>query len=115
MEQDENFLIVVSNAVVAEDIAETIMERYPGARIMACKTPDEAVSRWSSFTGRTLTGVIVAAHPEDLQNSGLQDRLDGHSARAILLTSREAPPPVPGWQVLPIPFSEDVLVAALDR
>lgn len=111
--QESTFLIVVSNVLIAEDIAETIRTRWPNARITACRTPEEAVARWPSVTAPRLSAAIADAQPEDLHQSGLHDRIVGFAGCAVLVTSRDDLKSLPGWRILAVPFSEDMLLSAL--
>ncbi len=107
-----NFLIIVSNVLVAEDIAQTILANFSEPRIIACRTVEEALVRWPSF-GR-VDVMIAAAPPEVIYDSGLGAKADLLPMQRILVTSSDRMVSLPGWQILPLPFSEAMLIHALE-
>lgn len=104
------FLIVLRHVVVAQDIAMTIADLHPGARIVTAASTAEALPALRDV-GR-LAVAFVAEAPRAHRDSDLAREIARRGGRVVLIgEAAEAEGTALGFPVLARPFSTgDILV-----
>jgi hypothetical protein len=106
------YLVVISEIIVAEDIAQTILMRAPGAQIITARTLAEAQSAIRHHP--RLTVAFVEASEPCFAASTLAAELSLRKARVVLLTDRpRGERQGRNWDLLDMPFTETALSAFL--
>lgn len=100
------YLIVVSDVVVGQDLAQAICEDHPQAEIVVATSLDEAVGALGAVP---FVGVaFIAAEPEKLERSRLYRVLSAQGAQVVLMGLwTDQAPKAAGWKLLPFPFTTD--------
>lgn len=103
------FLIVVREVVVGQDLAETIAEDRPNARVIIVATLEDALVSLADVA--TLEIAFIAADPAVLESSRLTPALAARGGQVVLMgVWADHPPATSSWKLLPFPFTtEDVL------
>ena len=106
------YLIVVSEMLVAQDIAQTIADFDAAADVIfaKCTAEAEAALAWSD----TVAIAFVASRPQNFVGSTLAGAISARGGRVVLLgVEAEATGPTSGFDVLSQPFDTDSLIARL--
>lgn len=110
----ETYLIVLRELLIAQDLATTITDRDPTARVVLAATPDEAVVALAGIP--LVTVAFVSATPGDYVSSSLGPAIKARHGRVILLGfEAEASGPSQDWDVLPQPFDTVAVLGVLGR
>ena len=105
-------LVVIRHIVVAADVASTIADFDPGARVLVAATLDEATALLQDPGSVTLA--VIEADPRVLKASALGAALAHHGARILLVgDAAEEIAEAAGFAVLSRPFTSDLLLSAL--
>ena len=108
------YLVLVSEVVVAQDIALTIGDFDPGARVLVA-TSVEAAHRCLDGVG-ALAVAFVTERPSLFTDSVLAKAIAARRGRVVLLgLDAETSGPTPLYDVLAQPFDTDAVVASLAR
>lgn len=108
------YLIVVSDVIVGQDLAQTISDEHPDAEIIVVTTLDAAVTALAAVP---FVGVaFIAADPERLARSQLNRILAGQGAQVVLMGLwTDQAPKVAGWKLLPFPFTTETVRGLLSN
>lgn len=106
-------LLVISNPLVAADIRETIGILQPPLRPLAYSCTEDALDDWPRITAERILFAILSSPLRELDALGLSARLAALAVPVILVSTRVERIDRPGWLLLPIPFDEEALLAAL--
>lgn len=108
------YLIVLRELVIAQDIAQTIGDVDPAARIIVTATPTEALAALADVD--RLAVAFVSALPEQFDDLPLRQAIARRGGRAVLLGHEaETAGPSDKWDVLPQPFSTQTVIAILEK
>ncbi|SFA88170.1 hypothetical protein SAMN05421688_1446 [Poseidonocella pacifica] len=108
-----NFLIVLRQLLVAEDIADTLCDRFPGAQVERTRGAEEALQRIEAGLRADLA--FVEMSPAEFDRSDLKQALLLQGARIILLgDAAELAEEAEGFPVLRRPFSTVALLRVID-
>lgn len=104
------YLVLLRQALVAEDISMTIADFEPGARVVRAIHP-EAVA-----PGQHFDVAFIGISPTNDENSVMAQTLAAQGTQVVLIGDDPLPVTVPakGWS-LPLPFTTDTVVALLTR
>ena len=106
------YLIVLRHVVVAQDIAMTIADRDPGARVVTVASPAEALPALGDV-GR-LAVAFVAEAPREHRESDLARAIATRGGRVVLIgEAAETEGAELGFPVLARPFSTEDILAHL--
>jgi len=106
------YLIVLRHTVVAQDIAMTIADRDPDARIVAVSSPADALPALDGVD--RLTVAFVSEAPRAHRDSDLAQAIATRGGRVVLIgEAAEAEGEELGFPVLTRPFSTDDILAHL--
>ncbi|SDE62240.1 hypothetical protein SAMN04488105_105319 [Salipiger thiooxidans] len=107
-----SFLVFVHDPVVAEDIASTLEESHPGARIVLPANEAAALAALDEHPQITLA--VMSMSPEAAQASALGSALAARQARVVLMGfEAEERGESAGFTVLHRPFRTADLLAML--
>lgn len=108
-EAPDTYLIVLRHVLVAEDIAMTVAEFDPAARVIAVASPAEALPHLDGVGQVAMA--FVGQGPSGFRDSDLHRALDRRGSRVVLLGEEaEAAGEAAGFPVLVRPFTTvDVL------
>ena len=110
----QNYLIVMREVVIAQDLALTITDSDPGAQVIIAATEAEAVAALGSV--QSLVLAFIADRPARFARSGLARAVAQRGGRVVLLGDEaEATGPTKAWDVLEQPFNTDAVLAKLAR
>jgi hypothetical protein len=108
------FLIVQPEVLIAQDIAMTLADLYPSARIVMVLTLADAQAAVKNI--ERLHTAFVAAAPHQFSASGLAAEIARRGGRAILLGhDAEMAGPTLEWGILYQPFGTEAVAALLGR
>lgn len=113
-EPDAAYLIVVQPALVARDIALTIADYAPCARIITAQTLLAAVRAVNPV--RSIAAAFLSMDPEHAETFALCDAVRKRGGRVILIgdtAERRAQEMARAWSVLIRPFSTEAVIASL--
>ena len=106
--------IVLRDHLIAQDLATTITDRDPSARVIHAATPDEAVAALADIP--QVAVAFVSATPADYGSSSLGPAIKARHGRVILLgIEAEAIGPSQDWGVQPQPFDTVAVLGVLGR
>lgn len=108
------YLIVVQPALVARDIALTIADYSPRARIITARTSSAATLAVDLVL--SMAAAFLAMDPEHAETNTLCDAVRLRGGRVILMgeaAERMAKTMAPAWSVLVQPFSTEAVIASL--
>ncbi len=106
------YLIVLKHVVVAQDIAMSIAEYDPGARVIVVASIHEAPAALADVQEITLA--FVGEGPRSYAGSELHQALEARNGRVVLIgEDAELEGEAQGWAVLYRPFSSDAMLEAL--
>lgn len=112
MIRSRNYLVQVTEAVVAFDIAQTITDFDPASEVICVRSFAEAEQALSTIG--TLEIAFVADCPGRFVGSALHRRLVERGGRVVLLgLEAETTGPTPMFDVLAQPFNTDAVLAKL--
>lgn len=110
--KSHNYLVLVAEILVAQDIALTIGDFDPAAQVIIANTTAEAEKAVSAVSG--LDMVFATERPSQFVGSPLAAAIGRLGARVVLLgIEAEASGPTPFFDVLPQPFDTDAVLARL--
>lgn len=110
----DTYLIVLRELLIAQDLASTITDRDPTARVLLAATPDEGLAALAAIP--RLTAAFVSATPADFASSLLGAAIRARHGRVILLgVEAEASGPSTDWDVLVQPFDTVAVLGVLGR
>lgn len=103
---EQVFLILVGDVLVGQDLAQTIADDRPHARVIIAASLDSAATVLRDEAAVEIA--FIEAQPLALQGSALAPILADRGAQIVLLGLwSEDAPPVPNWKTLPFPFTTD--------
>lgn len=106
------YLIVLRHVVVAQDIALTIAEFDPAARVLVARNGDEALSLLEGVERLPLA--FLGKGPSEFRGSPIAAALSRRGARVVLMGEEaEARGEAEGFAVLVRPFTTDAILACL--
>lgn len=112
MSRARTYLVLVTEAVVACDIALTISDFDGSARVICATSTEDAETAIAAVDAIEIA--FVAGGPGTFSNSALHRELVRRRARIVLLgIEAEATGPTPVFDVLPQPFDTDAVIAKL--
>ncbi len=100
-------LLVTSQPIVAEDIALTLGDEWPGAQIVLARDLEDGLRAIAGFAAVALA--VIETEAVVFAVSPLRPALSVKGARVCLLGSRDGGQ----WPTLPMPFTTDALLLAL--
>lgn len=110
----DNYLIVLREVLIAQDLAQTITDHDPAARVIMVANPDDAVNALAGI--ERITVAFVSAAPGEYTVSSLGPAIKARHGRVILLGfEAEAGGATQDWEVLRQPFDTDGVLSALGR
>ena len=110
----QSYLILVQPPLVSMDIALTLADHSPGAKIITARTAREAQQALSSQ--HSLVAAFLGMGPDAFAKGDLAPVIRALSAEVILIgEDAEDAGPGPEWSVLERPFTSDGVIAALER
>lgn len=110
----DTYLIVLRERLIAQDLATTISDRDPTARVILAATLDEGVAALMDVP--RLTVAFVSAKPAEYAQSTLGQAIIARHGRVILLGfEAETSGPSKDWDVLAQPFDTDAVLGVLGR
>ena len=108
------YLILVQPPLVSMDIALTLADYSPGAKIITARTAREAQQAVSCQ--HSLVAAFLGMGPMAYANGDLAPVIRALGAEVILIgEDAEDAGPGPEWSVLERPFTSDGVIAALER
>lgn len=109
MANDRNaYLLVWQEHIVALDLALTIKDLRPSARVIMLPKPDRALALIEAVN-RPITA-FIADEPDSFEQSKLALELRRRAAKVFLIgATAEEIGPTPQWDVFPIPFSAETV------
>lgn len=108
------YLIVLRQAVVAQDLALMIAEYDPAAQVIVASSQELGAAALDSV--QCLSHAFVAANPDKFAGSALAKAILARKGRSILLGSEaEAVGPTQDWDVLQQPFFSDAALALITK
>lgn len=103
---DATVLVVVRDILVGQDLAQTISEARPEARVIVVTSLEDAVAALADVQAVALT--FIAAEPEALTASPLAQALADRGAKVVLMgTWADQRSVVKSWKRLPLPFTSE--------
>ena len=108
------YLIVVQPALVARDIAMTITDYAPRARIITASTPGAGTRAVDLVL--SMAAAFLAMDPAHAETCALCDAVRLRGGRVILIgdaAERAAKSMAPAWSVLVRPFTTEAVIASL--
>lgn len=110
----DTYVIVLRELLIAQDLAQTITDRDPAARVILAATPDEAVIALSDVA--RVVVAFVSAAPSEYIASSLGPAIKARRGRVILLgCEAEGVGATQDWDVLPQPFDTNAVLGVLGR
>lgn len=107
-----NYLVLVSESLVAQDIAMTIAEYDATAHVITAITLSDAEVALANVTD--LKVAFVKARPSNFRGSALDLAISQRGARLVMLgIEAESIGPTPDFDVLSQPFDTDAVLAKL--
>lgn len=108
------FLVLLSDPFVAEDVARSISENAPEARVLCAQTPEAALLM--VLAEGSVSVALLQMPPEDVPQSPLVELLRQKGTRIALAgdAAEEAGEACP-YEVLQRPFNSSQLMQALKR
>ena len=115
MALSEACLILTDEAVMAQDIALTLSDRYGPVPVIIARTPAEALSQLAPVD--RLLVAIADLSPADYAGSPLANAVSSRSGKVILLTdvTKVQPAGSTPWTLLDRPFQSHALVDLLPQ
>ena len=105
MELLETFVVIEDNAIIAQDVAESIKEYTASAKILvrSRKGGDDL----KPLQGSRISAFLVSMSPQDILTSGLDKVAEECGAVLVVLheKDRDAAETPQDWHYLPRPFS----------
>lgn len=112
MAYSRGYLVVVTERVVADDIAQTIADFDPASNVVCANSLAEAEAALPAIGPVELA--FIAGCPTSFVGSALHRGLSERGGRVILLgIEAEMTGPTPVFDVLPQPFDTDAVIAKL--
>lgn len=108
------YLIVVQPALVARDIALTIADYAPRARVITAPSPKAAIGAVDPVL--SMAAAFLAMDPEHAETCVLCDAVRVRGGRVILIgdaAERAAKTMAPAWSVLVRPFTTEAVITCL--
>lgn len=106
------YLVALRHAVVAQDIAQTVAEVHPAARVVVAASPDEAVRAIAGL--ERIAMAFVGDGPRGFEGSPLAEALARRGAAVVLMGGEaEAEGEAAGFAVLARPFGMGAVTALL--
>lgn len=110
--QPLTYIVRVSETLVAQDLAQTIVDFDPGATVVFATTLQEAVAALDGAAA--LAVAFISGNPDDVLGCGLSRAITDRGGRVVLLgLEAEARGPSAAFDVLLQPFDTDAVVAKL--
>lgn len=107
------YLIVLRHVVVAQDIALTVAEFDPSARILVARNGEEAIPMLDGVDHLPIA--FLGKGPSEFRASPIAAELAARGARVVLMGEEaEARGEAEGFEVLVRPFTTDAILARLD-
>ena len=107
------YLIVLRHVVVAQDIALTVAEFDPSARILVARSGEEAIPLLDGVDRLPLA--FLGKGPSEFRASPIAGELEARGARVVLMGEEaEAQGEAEGFEVLVRPFTTEAILARLD-
>lgn len=107
------FLVLESNPLVAEDLAEALRTGSGGGVVAITTSIEEAADLLSKT--KVLTAAFLRAPLDALKESGLPQRIVELGAQPVVFDDTGLCEGVQGWIMLPTPFTNDMIEQALAR
>ncbi len=105
------FVLVLHEDLVARDIELTIGDLYPGARVLVARSVNEAEA---TVPPGQIAAAFVQQDPDAIARTNLVRRVQADQGRIVLVGYEpKTDQTIPGWSVLPLPFSQDHVTAVL--
>ena len=105
-------LVMMQDTVVAQDLALTIYDCHPDARVIVVPTPDDAVAALEPVSRVLLA--FVSARPKSFAGSTLAEAILARGGKVVMLgMEAEETGPTENWCVLPQPFTTDIVMRQL--
>lgn len=103
-----SFLIVARDVLVGQDLAQTIADNRPRARVIIVTTLEDAIGALKDVA--TIEIAFIAAEPEALACSSVGPAVAMRGGQVVLLGAwADQLPATASWKLLPSPFTtEDV-------
>ena len=109
------YLIVLKQVLIAHDLADTIVEHDPGARVILAQTCADAMRQMEGVTENVVLA-FLAVSPDHLAGNALVDALTVRGARTVLMgEDAETRGETPAWWVLERPFTTETVLNLLRR
>jgi len=109
------YLIVLKQVLIARDLAETIAEHDPGARVVLAQTCAEALRLLDAVPEKVVLS-FLSVSPENISGSALVNALSARGSRTVLMgDDAENRGEAPGWWVLERPFTSEMVTNLLRR
>lgn len=110
----ETVLVVLKDSLIAEDLAQSIAEALPGARVVVAETLTRAETAVQDI-GRVVLA-FLADTPETILSSGLARMLGEQRSRVVLTGDWDSDQARKhGWEALPFPFASETVHAIVTR
>ncbi|MFV2053484.1 hypothetical protein [Aliiroseovarius sp. YM-037] len=107
------FLVLESNPLVAEDLAEALRTGCEGCVVAVAASIEEATDLLAKT--KDLTAAFLRAPFDALKDSGLPQRITELGAQLVVFDDTGLCEDVQGWIMLPTPFTNDMIEQALAR
>ncbi len=108
----ETFLVVIDNAIIAEDLAQSIVDVVPHAHIVVVK--NIAMAEAAARSAGCVAMAFIVDADANFPGSPLADYLLGQRVRVVLTGDWDADQARHhGWDALPFPFATEHVHALL--
>ena len=107
------FLVLESNPLVAEDLAEALRTGSDGCVVAIATSIDEAADLLAKT--KDLTAAFLRAPLDALKEAGLPQRVADLGAQLVVFDDTGLCHDVQGWILLPTPFTNEMIEQALAR
>ena len=105
-------LVMMQDTVVAQDLALTISDCHPDARVIVAATPADALAQLAAVPQIWLA--FVSARPRTFAQSAFAKAISARGGKVVMLgVEAEQAGPTVDWCVLPQPFTTEVVVRKL--